>query len=201
MFLQITLWWLFHTATVFWQIRFHFHAQKVKTARKIKYIHITLVLSGILLPLLPIITSMTDFAVNLKSDEVLKRHNVTFLSGGMGYGLPQFPPIICIATDRDSVFYSLAFPLIFLLAIGITIIIFLFRYIHKVSAKPIIPFISYALNSFIIYNHIIISLKKGLPSLALMIENPLPDSAIMNFFHLLLLAIWTPHSKEVQRSL
>ena len=133
MFLQIILWWLFHTATVFWQIRFPFHAQKVKTERKIKYIHITLVLVGLLLPLLPIITSMADFAVDLKSDEFLKSHNVTFVSGGMGYGFPGSPPIICIGTDSDSAFYSLVLPLIILLATGITILILLFWFVRKVS--------------------------------------------------------------------
>ena len=76
---------------------------------------------------------MADFAVDLKSDEVLKSHNVTFVSGGMGYGFSRFPPIICIGTDSDSVFYSLVLPLIILLAIGITIIILLFWFVHKVS--------------------------------------------------------------------
>ena len=76
---------------------------------------------------------MADFAVDLKSDEVLKRHNVTFVSGGMGYGFAQFPPVICIGTDSDSVFYSIVLPLIILLGIGITIIILLFWVIHKVS--------------------------------------------------------------------
>ena len=76
---------------------------------------------------------MAEFAVDLKSEEILKIRNVTFVSGGMGFGFSHLPPIICIGTDRDSVFYSLAFPLIIFMAIGITIIILLFRYIHKVS--------------------------------------------------------------------
>ena len=76
---------------------------------------------------------MADFAVDLKSDEFLKNRNVTFVSGGMGYGFPGFPPIICIGTDSDSVFYSLVLPLIILLGIGITIITLLFWFVHKVS--------------------------------------------------------------------
>ena len=76
---------------------------------------------------------MADFAVDLKSDEVLKSRNVTFVSGGMGYGFPRFPPIICIGTDSDSVFYSIVLALIILLGIGITIIILLFWFVHKVS--------------------------------------------------------------------
>ena len=129
--LQLILWWMFHTTALLWKIRFPLHARSFETAHRVKYIHIGCVVAGLILPLVPVITSMVTFAVELESDEIRKSRNITFVSGGMGYGLIQFPPIC--DTSKNAVFYALALPIYLIVMYGITVLIFLFYSIHKVS--------------------------------------------------------------------
>ena len=131
--LQLTLWWMFHTTTLLWKIRFPFHARSFERAHRVKYIHIGCVVASFILPLVPIITSMVTFAVELKSDEIRKSRGITFASGGMGYGLTQFPPIFCTGTNKNAVFYALNLPINLIVIYGTTVLIFLFYCIHKVS--------------------------------------------------------------------
>ena len=131
--LQLTLWWMFHTTALLWNIQFPFHARSFKTAHRVKYIHIGCVVAGLIIPLVPIITSMVTFAVELESDEIRKSRNITFASGGMGYGLIRFPPILCTGRNKNAVFYALVLPINLILMYGITVLIFLFYSIHKVS--------------------------------------------------------------------
>ena len=131
---QISVWWLFHIMVLFWKVRFPFHARSFEVAHKIKYIHIICVLIGLLLPLVPIVISMAKFAMDINSNEFLRSKNITFASGGLGYGQIRFPPVLCYGTDRNSVFYSLILLVNIILATGITFLILLFWLIHKVSA-------------------------------------------------------------------
>ena len=124
---------MFHTTALLWKIQFPFHARSFETSHRVKYIHIGCVVAGFLLPLIPVITSMITFAVKLKSDEVRKSKGITFASGGMGYGLTRFPPILCTGTNKNAVFYALALPINLIVMYGITVLIFLFYSIHKVS--------------------------------------------------------------------
>ena len=124
---------MFHTTTLLWKIQFPFHARSFERAYGLNYIHIGCVVAGLILPLVPVITSMVTFAVELESDEIRKSRNITFTSGGMGYGLTRFPPILCRGTNKNAVFYALALPINLILIYGITVLIFLFYSIHKVS--------------------------------------------------------------------
>ena len=128
---------MFHTTALLWKIQFPFHARSFETAHRVKYIHIGCVVAGFILPLVPVITSMVTFAVELESDEIRKSRNITFVSGGMGYGLNRFPPILCPGTNKNAVFYALALPINLMLMYGITVLIFLFYVIHKVSLQYI----------------------------------------------------------------
>ena len=124
---------MFHITALLWKIRFPLHSRSFETAHRVKYIHIGCVVAGLILPLVPIITSMVTFAVKLESDEIRKSKGITFASGGMGYGITRFPPILCVGTDKNAVFYALALPINLILVYGITVLIFLFYSIHKVS--------------------------------------------------------------------
>ena len=130
--LQWILWWMFHTTALLWIIKFPLHSRSFETAHRVKYIHIGCVVAGLILPLIPIITSMVTFAVKLESDEIRKSRGITFASGGMGYSLAQFPPIFC-GTSKNAVFYAVALPIYLIVMYGITVLIFLFYSIHKVS--------------------------------------------------------------------
>ena len=103
---------------------------------KVKYIHITCVIAGILLPLLPIITSMAKFAMDIrkqneKSTSQIK--NDLFLSGGLGFTTSRFPSILCAGRDQDVIFYTVVLPINIILASGCTILINIFWSVHKVS--------------------------------------------------------------------
>ena len=86
---QLAVWWFCHVVSLFWGIQFPFHARSFKTTGRIKYIHITMVIVGLVLPTLPVI--------------------VTFTAGNpstRGFGLTRFPPILCTSLQRDPTFYS-----------------------------------------------------------------------------------------------
>ena len=95
-------------------------------AHRIKYIHITCVVIGILVPFLPIIATMAQFAHGKSSVDAAK--------GGLGFGITRFPSILCTGTHGDTTFYSLILPIAILLMIGMTILILIFWLIHKVSS-------------------------------------------------------------------
>ena len=132
---QLAIWWLFHTSALFWQVVFPLHARSM--SGKIKYIHITCVILGVLLPLIPIISSMVDFALDLQnqteSASLPSSSKNSFLSGGMGFRSTRFPAILCTGTDPDIIFYTLILPMVVILASGCTMIITIFWSVHRVS--------------------------------------------------------------------
>ena len=110
---QLTVWWFCHEVSMFWGIRFPFHARSFETSHRTKYVHITMVAVGLVLPALPVI--------------------VTFTTGDpSGFGLTRFPPILCTGLQRSSTFYSLVLAINILMAIGIPLLIIIFWIIHKV---------------------------------------------------------------------
>ena len=103
--------------SLFWKIRFPFHARSFETAHRIKYIHITMVIVGLVLPTLPVIVAFTAGNPSTR-----------------GFGLTRFPPILCTSLQSDPTFYSLVLPINIVLAIGVPLLIVLFWIIHKVYA-------------------------------------------------------------------
>ena len=128
--MQLATWWLFHTASLFWKIKFPFKSRAYQVSHKIKYIHIACIIAGILIPAVPIIASVVDSAVDYDSST-----GRSFLSGGLGFSQTRYPPILCTGSDGDVVFYSLVMPIDIALAIGCTLLIYIFWIIHKVSSK------------------------------------------------------------------
>ena len=109
------MWWFCHEVSLFWKIRFPFHARSFETTHRIKYVHITMVIVGLLLPALPVIVT---FAAATRDSR--------------GFGLIRFPPILCSGLESDATFYSFVLPINILLAIGIPLLIIIFWIIHKV---------------------------------------------------------------------
>lgn len=56
---------------------------------------------------------------------------------GLGFGLTNFPPILCAGLDANATFYSLIMPITVLAEIGMTLLILTFWDIRKVNVKYI----------------------------------------------------------------
>lgn len=130
---QTAIWWLFHTTALFWKIRYPFHARSFQMSYKFKYLHVSCIIAGLLIPLLPIVASMISFAVELKSNTVLQNMNITFLSGGLGFRQVRFPPILCSGRNSDIIYYTSIFLINIIVIVGLTELILLFWTIHRVS--------------------------------------------------------------------
>ncbi len=130
---QTAIWWLFHTTALFWKIRYPFHARSFQMSYKFKYLHVSCIIAGLLIPLLPIVASMISFAVELKSNIVLQNMNITFLSGGLGFRQVRFPPILCSGRNSDIIYYTSIFLINIIVIVGLTELILLFWTIHRVS--------------------------------------------------------------------
>ena len=96
---QLTTWGFFHVIALFWRIRFPFHARSFETAHGFKYLHITVVILGVLLPLIPSIIMMATG----------------------GFAIRSFPPVVGLARDLPVTFYSVILPIILIVKIGISL--------------------------------------------------------------------------------
>ena len=95
---------------MFWGLKFPFQAHNFKVTAKMKYLHITVVLLALILPIIP----------------------VAVVLGTGGFSFARFPPIICTARNADVAFYALIIPIDVMLTLGITLLILLFWTIYKV---------------------------------------------------------------------
>ena len=111
--LQLALWAVFHVAVVFLAVVFPLYNRELDVSGKIKYIHITMVLLGLILPCVPVA--------------------VTFGTGGFAFGDTRFPPIICFGRDRGATVYSLTIAESVLVATGISLLIAVFWKLIKVK--------------------------------------------------------------------
>ena len=130
---QLALWWLFHTTAFFWKAKFPFQARSFEMLGRIKYLHISCVALGIVVPLTPVIALMADFALEVQSNEVLQAENVTFISGGLGFTMGRFPPTLCYGYSSSVIFYTNVVPIILILSVGLTELILVFALIQKVK--------------------------------------------------------------------
>ena len=108
---QATIWWLCHIAAMFWGLHFPFQAHRFEVMNKTKYIHLTVILLGLFLPLIPVV--------------------VSFATGGFDF--VRFPPIVCTAASRTATFYSLVSPTAIAAATGLMLLVFIFWTISKVN--------------------------------------------------------------------
>ena len=121
--LQLAIFWLSHVLVLFWVLQFPFHWRSFD---KVKYVHLICVVMGILVPFIPIIATMSQFAHGKSAAEAAK--------GGLGFGVTRFPSLLCSGRDEKTTFYALSvLPIILIIMVGMTILILVFRIIHKVS--------------------------------------------------------------------
>lgn len=122
--IQITLWWFFHIAALFWAFRFPLHFRAYQKLNRMRYIHLACVVLGLVLPAIPVVVTIGDYATDEK-DRGTPR--------GMGFGFTNFPPILCAGVDADASFYSLILPITILTEAGMTLLIFTFWDVRKVG--------------------------------------------------------------------
>ena len=132
--LQLGLWWLFHIAILFWKVVFPFHARSYSEV-KLRFIHVTCVAFGLLLPLCPIIATMADFAEDIRKQPENSPLRLMFLSGGLGFRSTRFPALLCTGTNPDVVFYTLVLAGDLILAIGCTMLLVMFWSVHRIKNK------------------------------------------------------------------
>ena len=123
--LQLAVFWLSHVLALFWGLAFPFHARRYKKQQKVKYVHLTCIVLGILIPFIPIIATASQYAHGKSPAQAVK--------GGLGFGMTSLPSVLCNGIDSDTTFYSLILPIIVIIMIGMTILVLVFCIIHKVS--------------------------------------------------------------------
>ena len=112
---QLALWVVFLVVVVFLGVMFPIRMQQLDASGKIEYIHITMVLLGLILPCVPVA--------------------VTFGTGGFAPRDIVFPPVICLGVDRRATVYSLSIVDSILTAIGISLLILVFHKFIKVKCS------------------------------------------------------------------
>ena len=117
---QVTVWWFCHVVSLFWGIRFPFHFKSFKATHRLKYVHITMVIVGLVLPTLPVILPFTTGDPNMR-----------------GFGLTVFPPTNCDSLQVALTFFSLPLPINLLLVTGIPLLIIVLWIIHKVTSHTV----------------------------------------------------------------
>ena len=106
--IQLAVWWFCHVVSLFWGIRFPFHARSFKAAHRLKYIHIPMVIVGLVLPALPVTLIST--------------------AGVQDSSLPSSKSL----QSASLTFYSVFLPANVLFAAGIPLLIIIIWVIHKV---------------------------------------------------------------------
>ena len=107
---QLVLWVTFHAVSLCWGILFPFHFRRMKADKKLKYIHITTVLSALLLPTIPALLLLKD-----------------------GYVIIDTPTTFCAGRSAAHTFYALILPLSIMLAIATSAFIIMLWILLKVS--------------------------------------------------------------------
>ena len=112
-FWQSVIWWLCHVAVMLWGLRFPFQARRFKVAGKAKYLHTTVLVLGLLLPIIPVAAAL----------------------GTGRFTLARLPPNRCDARNSNATFYASSVPIGCMIATGITLLVLLFWTIFKVWCK------------------------------------------------------------------
>lgn len=123
--LQLAVFWLCHVLALFWKIKFPFHSRSFQMAHRTKYVHIAAVALSILVPFIPIVATMSQYGH--------KRSPIEATTGGLGFGITRFPPLLCTGRHSDTTFYSLILPILVILMVGMTVLLIIFVIIHRVS--------------------------------------------------------------------
>lgn len=89
-----------------------------------RYIHIVLVILALVMPAIPVVVTISDYAINDLDDPTVAR--------GWGFGITNLPPILCAGLNANDTFYTICFTVTVFTEIGMTLLIFAFWDIRKV---------------------------------------------------------------------
>ena len=109
--LQLVLLWFFHTVAVFQGTLFPFYTKRLKSNKKLKYVHMVMFVLGVFLP------------------AVL----VGIIAGvGEGFTLTRTPTIFCTAYQKHINYGCMILPISIVIAIGSTLLVFILWTVIKV---------------------------------------------------------------------
>ena len=109
--LQAFLWLFFHTASLFWGLRFPFHFRSYQSNDRTRYILVAMTTAGLLVPLVPALVPLA----------------------GKGYGFVVWvPPITCATISLQDSLYPLYIPMSVIGAPAMCLLIGIFWIIIKV---------------------------------------------------------------------
>ena len=108
--LQITLWGTFHALGLCWGIMFPFHYRRFKTEGRIKYVHVTTVILGLVLPAISALVPLAG-----------------------GYTITPSPINHCVGRNMAITYFTIILPISILMAASSTVLIILFWIIFKVK--------------------------------------------------------------------
>ena len=106
-----SVFWLFHTITIFWIVWFPIHSRQFEQRGHNKYLHTAVVLVALLFPIIPV--------------------GAAFGSGG--FVIASFPPVLsggCFNRDGIVLFYTFIFLFCIIFPTGVTIILLTFWKLH-----------------------------------------------------------------------
>ena len=95
--------------TLFWKVKFPFHAKRLERSR---IIHLLVVLLALFVPTIPVIAS--------------------FSTGG--FVSSNNPPILCVSRSRGAAYYTLALPISIIIATGTLLLVTVLITVIKVSS-------------------------------------------------------------------
>ena len=122
---QLAIFWLSHVLVLFWGLKFPFRWRTFKSTPNVRYIHLACVVTGLLVPFVPVIATMSQFSHGKSTAAAVK--------GGLGFGITRLPSLLCNGRDEKITFYALVLPIIIIIMIGMAFLVLVFWIIHKVS--------------------------------------------------------------------
>ena len=126
MLLQINLWWVLHTAALFWKVHFPAQAKALQSTIRLKLVHTLCIAVALLLPLPAVVAPIID-------NSLAERRTEGPVPGTLGYGFALFPPILCSGLNSNITFYTVILPNVFLVLFGTVTLVLTIWKIHKVS--------------------------------------------------------------------
>lgn len=120
----LSLWWICHIVIIYWKFQFPFHARNWELDGKMKYVHLVSMILIILLSFIPLMVIMIVDWQRKTAGQIIM--------GTLGFGKTRFHPLVCTATHRGTVYYSLILPINLLVIVGVTLLILSIWLVHKV---------------------------------------------------------------------
>ena len=141
---------------------------------KVKYIHMACILLGIVLSLIPIITSMADFTVDLQKQMKIQHLNfgtTCSYQEERGLRLTVLFPILCSCINHDAIFYSYVLTSDIMLGCGCTLLFIAGWFIHKLYKRNRVQVTKYN-----IYLELTIQIMANIVKICFYFHSQIPSS-------------------------